>query len=358
MFETEHTEKYYTSQAKFDRLFLRTGRQLGFTDAACTGPEALKKWQTELRQKLLEVSGITLQQKCEPYCELIETKDMGCYVREKLLIKTEEDVYMPVYALVPKKKRQGSPCIIATHGHASCGKNAIAYRVEIPAVKRAVEEYNYTYGITLVNSGYTVFCPDARGFGERRERSGQGDEPDKFTNSTCTVLNNVAISLGQSLTGLWIWDLMRLIDYIKSRPDTSDSAIGCIGLSGGGLQSLWLAALDERVALSVVSGYFYGVGDALLRFPENCSCNYVPGLWRIADMGDIGALIAPRPLFIESADADIYNGAGGLKNVEEQLNVTGKAYLALGARERLEQAICHGGHRWYGSAYNFIAKYM
>jgi hypothetical protein len=141
---------------------------------------------------------------------------------------------------------------------------------------------------------------------------------------------------------------MRLIDYAATRDDCDTTRIGCAGLSGGGLQTLWLTALDERVRCAVVSGYFYGYKDSLLRMSSNCSCNYVPGLWQLADMGDIAGLIAPRPLLVESGLRDPLNGERGVANVLEQLEITRRAYRLLGAEERLAHSTFDGEHRWDG----------
>lgn len=166
------------------------------------------------------------------------------FTREKWIIQTEEDIWMPFYLLKPKQTfAEKNPVIIATHGHGSGGK----------------------------------------------------------------------------LSTAGVWDLMRLVDYIKTRPDCNGDKIGCIGLSGGGLQSLWLAALDDRIMFATVSGYFYGYRDSLLEMNQNCCCNYVPGLWEHVDMGDIGALIAPRALVIESGMQDHLNGRRGIVNVLEQV---------------------------------------
>jgi hypothetical protein len=61
-----------------------------------------------------------------------------------------------------------------------------------------------------------------------------------------------------------------------------------------------LTALYYRIKAAVISGYFYGYKQSLLEMPDNCSCNYVPHLWEKVDMGDMGALIAPRTLLIET----------------------------------------------------------
>jgi dienelactone hydrolase len=222
----------------------------------------------------------------------------------------------------------------------------VAGRADIPEVAQTIAQHNYAYGEHLVRAGFVVLCPDARGFGERRERVTLDDGD--ILGSSCRVLNNMALPLGQTVTGMWVWDLMRLIDYAATRQDCDITRLGCAGLSGGGLQTLWLAALDERVRCAVVSGYFYGYKDALLRLSQNCSCNYVPGLWQLADMGDIGALIAPRPFLIETGRADALNGARGVANVTKQVELARQAYTLLGVTDRLAHSVFQGAHRWDG----------
>ena len=70
------------------------------------------------------------------------------------------------------------------------------------------------------------------------------------------------------------WDLMRLIDYVAARGAWCLRELGCVGFSGGAMQTLCLAALDERVRWALISGDLYGVRDALLTLNNNCSCNY------------------------------------------------------------------------------------
>jgi dienelactone hydrolase len=163
------------------------------------------------------------------------------------------------------------------------------------------------------------------------------------------MLSHITIPLGQTITGMWTWDLMRLIDYVAERPECDADRIGCAGLSGGGLQTLWVSALDERVKCSVISGYFYGYRDSLLKLGGCCSCNYVPHLWELADMGDIGALIAPRPLLIETGDQDECNGERGVANATEQVEIARQAYSLLDATNRVFHHVFPGHHRWNGT---------
>ena len=76
----------------------------------------------------------------------------------------------------------------------------------------------------------------------------------------------------------------------------------------------------------------------------NCSCNYVPGLWQLADMGDIGSLIAPRRLIVQSCRYDRLNGARGLENVYEQTAVIKKAYSLYGQEALFLHDIREGEH--------------
>jgi len=80
----------------------------------------------------------------------------------------------------------------------------------------------------------------------------------------------------------------------------------------------------------------------------NCSCNYVPRLYEYADMGEIGALIAPRPLLVETGTGDPLNGASGLRNVRSQMRIVRRAYRLLGAQKALKHDVFEADHRWHG----------
>ena len=145
----------------------------------------------------------------------------------------------------------------------------------------------------------------------------------------------MAESLGLTLIGLLTFDAMRIIDYLEERKEWGE--IMAIGFSGGGMQTLYLATLDERVKAAVISGYFYGFKDSFVRLNNNCSCNFVPSLFLHFDVADIAGLVAPRPLVIQSAREDHLAGERGLENVLEPMDELKKVYSLLGAENR----ICH-----------------
>lgn len=67
------------------------------------------------------------------------------------------------------------------------------------------------------------------------------------------------------------------------------------------------------------------------------------------DIGDIAALIAPRPLLVETGTEDPLNGKSGLDNVFPQIAQTRRAYRLLGAEDYLYHDVFEGGHQWHGA---------
>lgn len=340
---TIHIDKYYSSLPNMLKKFERYARKDYFKGNSI---EEFEKWKLNARQTLFTLIGLNMMDKVpiDPIVEERITLDDGI-IREKVVIQTEEDVWMPMYILIPPNNT--SKVFITPAGHQGAGKYSIAGRYDIPAVADAIKKYNYDYGMQLCKRGYITICPDCRGFGERRDKYVQGDGEKEFLRSSCFHLAHMAEAIGETVVGMCTWDLMRLIDYIETRPDMDSTDISCLGFSGGGMQTLYLSALDERVKHVYISGYMYGFKDSLMILNGNCNCNYVPHLWEHYDMGDIASLIAPRPLMIQSCRDDHLNGPRGLDNVNEQLDIIKKVYNIYGVKDILIHDVCEGGHAWH-----------
>lgn len=329
------------------RRYMKLGRGSGM---AATTPADFKRWRSRVRRKLMSLTGYDTMSASHLKPRITERVSCDGYERQRIELQTEPGVIMPLYALVPKGLARGErrPAVLCPHGHGSGGKYSPAGRSDMPDIAEAISHYNYDYGVQYARRGLIAFCPDARGFGERQEPSlnRAGDAP--ITASSCQLINQMAYPLGQTVTGMWAWDLHRLVDYIQTRDDCDAKRIGCAGLSGGGLQTLWAAAFDPRIGAAVVSGYMYGYRESLLEQHWNCSCNYVPHLYEHVDMGDVAALIAPRPLLIETGSRDPLNGRSGLKNVRSQVAIARRAYRLLDAGSDLVHDVFEGEHRWHG----------
>ena len=306
-------------------------------------------WKQQTRVLLADLIGLPKMQQCNLNPQTLEVVELpGDITREKVLIQVEPDIYMPMFILIPKKLRTGTvQCFIALPGHQGAGKFSVAGCYDIPVAMDCIEKFHYDYGMQLAKEGFVTFCPDCRGFGERRELALQKEEEASFKNGSCYQISHMAEPLGMTLTGMNTWDIFRLLDYIQTRTEWNTGHIGCLGFSGGGMQTLWAAALDDRISVAAISGYLYGYKEALLERNGNCNCNYVPHLWEHVDMGDIAALLAPRPVWVQSCREDHLNGSRGIANVTEQLDIMRKAYRFYQAEHQIHHEICPGGHQWH-----------
>lgn len=341
-------KKYYTCEEHLKKKF-ELGRKSKFTGHT---EAEYEMWKKSTRTILKELLGLENMEPCDLQAETIERITLtDGIVREKVVIQVEPGVYMPFFILIPSKlKEEEMQCVLALPGHMGAGKYSVAGCYEIPVVEDQIKVFQYDYGLELAKLGYVTFCPDIRGFGERRESALQSEEESSFINGTCFHLAHMAEPLGQTVIGMNVWDMLCLLDYIDSRSEWRSDSVGCVGFSGGGMLTLWLSALDDRIQKVLISGYFYGYKDSLLELNGNCSCNYVPRLWEQVDMGDIASLIAPRKIMIQSCRQDHLNGKRGLKNVEEQLEILESAYQVFHKEEFIRHDIREGGHSFHKEA--------
>lgn len=321
---------YYTTLEYYKKMFEENGLEYAFK---ATNLEEFETWKKSLRNRLWEISGMNRCIPVEAEAEYVRTDNVNGFAAEYFLLETEPGIKMPFYLLRPEKKQKHSLLIIP-HGHGGAKRETLVYQEAF--VREALED------------GFIVVCPDERGSGDRREFPEQGDEPEKVRANSHRELMQLGISFGRSVIGTAVWDLMRLTDWLLKLPEVNQTLV-CAGMSGGGQQTLWFAALDDRVNAAITSGYFYGVKESLIELPQNCACNFVPYFFETADMGELGALIAPRPFFVESGEKDGLCGKSGIANVLPQIEVTRRAYHLFHAEDKLVHSIHPGGHQWVGT---------
>lgn len=299
--------------------------------------------------------------------------------RYHVLLRTEPDITLSAYLLVPALDNAGTPVFLCPPGHNGAGKYTVAGVRGARAIEESIEKYNYDFGWQLACLGYVAFCPDVRGFGERREMLEDTKELPLAMKGDCYWLAHMGEPIGIPVLGMLSWDLMRCVDFLKeytvtkegelwrlSDGEHTDSEDACwnpdriiaFGFSGGAMQSLYLSALDERIYATFLSGYMYGFRDSLLQMNRNCSCNYVPHLMEHFDMGDIASLIAPRRLMIQSCREDRLAGARGLANVQEQVDIIRANYAVIGNTENVQQDIEDGPHHLDTRQLQDIAKWL
>ena len=332
------------------RRYDQAPRRLAFR--AGTPAEALA-WQAELRAAFARLLGEWPAERCDLDPHLIERVEEESYTRELVVFQSQPGEYVPCYVLIPRGVALPYRPVIALHGHGSGGARHV---VGLPANAGEAElgrRANYDYARQLALRGFLVFAPTLRGFDARLEPGVLRDNSNAMYLSSCTAVGCDALLFGQTLLGLRVWDQMRLIDYIETRPEPRGRGLACVGLSGGGTVTTYAAALEPRITCAVISCALNPYRDSILPL-AHCACNYVPGILKIAEMADIAGLIAPRPVLIEAGTLDGGFPVAGTRRAVAELR---RVYACLGAEAALETDIFEGGHRWSGAkAYDWLAK--
>jgi len=106
---------------------------------------------------------------------------------------------------------------------------------------------------------------------------------------------------------------------------------------------LFLAAITEKITAVVVSGYFCSFQASILGM-RHCECNYVPGILQLGEMGDIAALIAPRPLCLVNGR---YDPIFPIQGAIEQFETVKRAYEVNGRTAACQLAIHPGEHAYH-----------
>ena len=307
---------------------------------------AARAWKTTARQRLVERLGGFPATRVALRPEILETKDFGTYIREKLVIQTRENLSAIAYFLLPAKRNGPVPAVVCYPGH---GRGVIDIVGIAPdGTQRPPVAAQYAVG--CVERGFAALAIEPLGFGERRDAAARKAGPEKYS---CQPAATAALLLGHTMIGVRVWDSMRAIDYLATRPEIDMARIAALGMSGGGTMSLFAAALDERVKVGVVSAYFNTWRDSIISI-SHCPDNYVPGLARDMEMADIAGILAPRYLFVESGRNDpIFPIAGSQRAAEHAKQI----YRAHGVPERFGYTIHDGAHSFDGvEAFAFLAR--
>jgi cephalosporin-C deacetylase-like acetyl esterase len=156
--------------------------------------------------------------------------------------------------------------------------------------------------INLVKNGIAVLAYDAIGQGERRQywNPQTGETEVGGPKNEHSMPGHLLLLMGEDLTHYRIWDGIRALDYLLTRPEVDPERAGCAGQSGGGTLTLFISALDPRVKCAVVSE-----GGTANRWPleirpgarvgpADVEQNLFPAAIYGIDLPDLHMAIAPR----------------------------------------------------------------
>ena len=156
------------------------------------------------------------------------------YKLTKLMIQSMPDYYIPVHLYSPINLKEKNPALVVPIGHHLIGK--------------AVPE-NQIMCANLAMQGFVVATFDPPGQGERDMFPDRPREERPWD----AVAQHMRIGLllnmiGENLSSYFLWDNMRVIDYLCSLPYVDKDRVGVTGQSGGGAQTLQLGAMDDRLS--------------------------------------------------------------------------------------------------------------
>ncbi|AZN43281.1 dienelactone hydrolase family protein [Paenibacillus albus] len=299
--------------------------------------EEWQAWRDRLRSRFVELLGGFPGEAAELQPELLESVDCGSYTRQRIQLQTYSGLFMPVYVLVPKSYQAGDGAVIALHGHGYGSKDIVGLN-EDGTTRTGDPGYEKDFAVQLVEQGFLTLAPELLGFGDRK----LAEDADKY--SSCHRLSTFLLAMGQTMAGYRVYETLRCVDYLLTRDDVDAKRIGAMGISGGGLVASFAAAVDDRISAVVVSGFANTFKASILSI-SHCIDNFVPGLSLMAEMPDLLALIAPKPMLLESGTRDPIFPEHAVLEAYEKLRTV---YGLLGVEERIVLDLFEGEHEISG----------
>jgi len=315
----------------FDEIMART-RAYAAAMPVCRTVEEWRTRAAEIRPRILRALGLDpLPERTPLNVTMLGETQLDGYRIQRLTFESRPGFLVTANVYVPDGPGP-FPLVLCPVGHWGHGKDE-----QTPAAR--------SHG--LAKLGYITITYDPFG---QEERAVPGNEHSEHWRLSLT---------GHSNMSLMVWDTVRALDYMLTRPDVDPDRIACTGASGGGLNTLYYSVVDDRLGVAVPVVYITQWADFLGTGAQHCPCSHVPGLGAFTDMGEMTALFAPRPQMYINALADPQFLTAGAQHAEAQARVV---YDLVGAGDRLLLR-CFPGDHDYGKAmretvYGFIEQHL
>jgi dienelactone hydrolase len=313
---------------------------LRLTFKARTRPLA-EAWQGRLRAKITELIGGFPAARSPLRPVTLEVRQFPKYRREKFVFESRPGVAVLAYLLTPVGAQPPVAPLICITGHGR-GVDDIVGIDEQGRDRTARTGYAYDFAIQAVEHGLAAVAIEPMAFGCRRDARTKAKG---LTAAACQPAAGSALLLGETMIAWRVWDVMRTIDWIETRPDLDRSRVGCAGISGGGTCTVFAAALEPRIRAALVSCYINTFRDSIMSL-SHCMDNYVPGILNWAEQYDVAGLIAPRPLFVESGAKDEIFPVEASRASFARIRAV---YEVFGAAEATGHEVFDGPHEFHGA---------
>ena len=304
-----------------------------------TNKSEAEAWQKQLRAKLTDLLG-GFPERTPLRARTLEIRDRPGHRLEKFVFESRPGNTVLAYLLTPSGVKEPYATVLCIPGHGR-GVDDIVGIDESGKDRADKPGYQHDFALQAVEHGVAALAIEPMAFGWRRDDLARDKGPEV---SACQPAAGSALLFGETMFGWRVWDVMRAIDWIESRPELDSRRVGCMGISGGGTCTLFSTALDHRIKAALVSGYLNTFRDSIMSV-SHCIDNYVPGILNWAENYDVAGLIAPRPLFSEGGDADPIFPVHATR---ESFAKVKRVYEVLGAPDNAEQEIFEGEHVFHG----------
>lgn len=253
------------------------------------------------------------------------------------------DFITPLYLLRPDQpalgQQGGQQAVVYLNGHGGSCMRALLPQDE--------GEYHKRFPLELVQQGYLVLVPELAGFGEVIKQDYKEREL-----AGCYALTTQLQLMGISMGGLRCLQAMRGLDWLMAGNTVEKVAVS--GISGGGLVSMLMCALDQRLDAGVVFCYANTFYHSVMAM-RHCVDNYMPAI--LADVGEIAdilALAAPMPMLISGGEKDDIFPVGATRQAFADVQAV---YGAMKAYNSVELEIFKGGHELStAQVFNFLQR--
>ena len=302
-------------------------------------PEQIAEYQKQLREKFIEaLGGLPERTPLNPHVTGVVKRDG--YRVEKVIFESRPKHHVSALLFLPDagKHKPPYPGVLVPCGHSANGKAHDAYQ---------------TMGAFLALNGMAGLVFDPIDQGERSQMLSQ--LPKLAGTRAHTMLGIGCILLGRNTARFEIWDGMRAIDYLQSRPEVDPKRIGCTGNSGGGTQTSYLMSLDERIVAAAPSCYITGFERLLDTIgPQDAEQNIYGQLAFGMDHADYLMMRAPMPILICAATEDFFDITG----VWNSFRYAKRLYTRMEFSERIGLLENDAGHNYNRLQRQGIVRWM
>jgi dienelactone hydrolase len=304
-------------------------------------PEQIAEYQKGGRAAFLAaVGGLPERTPLNP--QIVGKISRSGYRVEKIIFESQPKHFVTGLLFLPDAKHFKPPCpgVLVPCGHAFEAKGYDAYQ---------------TMGALLALNGMVALVYDPIDQGERGQYMGDGGWPKLWGIDGHTMIGLGCIPLGHNVARFEIWDGMRAIDYLESRPEVDPKRIGCTGNSGGGTQTSYLMALDDRICAAAPSCYLMSTERLLAqRGADDAEQQIFNQLNAGPHEADFIMLRAPSPVLLCCATYDFFD----VRGTWETFRYAKRLYTRQGFAERVDIMENDAGHNYDTLQREAVARWM